>query len=1036
MAISIKKIFPLLLFLSFLGITRILAEGPEPLKFRRHSIEAGLSQAVIYDVAADRRGIIWIGTGNGLNQYDGYQYKLFKQQPNNPYSLSDDHIRVLYVDPSDRLWVGTQEGLNCRVLVRDDLGQPAPRFIRFKATPGDSTALQDDNIWSIMEDARGFLWVGTDKSLYRARVATDENGNIQAQFTDFGKRFPEITNTRVSDIVADGDGNLWISTIGQGLFRLGPAEKKLTRFDLQGSIATQNFMDLFWLDESHLVIGTYLYGAVVFDIRTEKAGEMLHPALAGHRIFSMVRDAVGRIWFGCFGEGIKCLDPATGEMVGYTNIDVDRESLSNNYVRNLWVDQSNMLWVATNKGLNLADLKPNKFQHYANNPHQETSLADNVVLSVTEGQLKGKKGVWVGTNSGLDFLDREKGTFEHFKVEHHTRRSSSGFVFALHNDARGQLWLGTFGGGLFRFDPDPSRMRQYVSNPEDPTTLSGQMVYDITEDNQHRLWIATTSGLSCFDPESEKFIRFNPDPADSNSLPSTNLLNLYRDLKGRIWVGTTDGICLINPADMAYLPVPHARAIRQTLAEKRPEVLLMDREDHLWIGTNYGLHSLNLTSGEMAHYYTEDGLSDNAICGLVDDREGNIWVSTLNGLTRISQDGKGRRVFRAYDARDGLNNNEFLSLACYKSPRTGEIFLGGMEGLNIFSPENVYDNLTPPPVLLTAFRKYDRLVYEDLALANLGQIELGPTDRFFSFEFSALDYTVPEKNHYAYQLEGFDADWVTVGTRRFASYTNLDPGEYLFRVKAANADGIWNTEGTSMKLIIHPPFWERWWFQMLVIGGIAALLFSLHRYRMARLLEIERMRVQIASDLHDDVGATLTKISLYSDVLRSGREPEQQAGLLERIGQMSRELVVTMSDIVWSIDARNDHMQDLVDRMQDFAMSVLTAKNIDYFFDVQLKLPQHSLPIEIRQNTYLIFKEAINNAARHSGASRVDIRISLDAGKLLVQVVDNGRGLNGHARRSGHGLENMKMRARRIKGEIVFQNGSGLGVVLTVPVRL
>jgi len=351
-------------------------------------------------------------------------------------------------------------------------------------------------------------------------------------------------------------------------------------------------------------------------------------------------------------------------------------------------------------------------------------------------------------------------------------------------------------------------------------------------------------------------------------------------------------------------------------------------------------------------------------------------------------------------------------------------------GLNAFYPDGILGNSYLPPIVLTSFRIFDQPVSFNLSALAEHTIELEYSQNFFSFEFAALDFTSPTSNEYAYMMEGFDKDWIYAGPRRYASYTNLDPGKYLLKVKGTNSDGIWNETGTFLNIFITPPFWQVWWFRVLVILAIIALLYLLHKYRLAKLLEIERLRVRIASDLHDDVGSTLTKIALHSELIQSSSDQSQAKHASKEIGTMSREIIGTMSDVVWSIDARNDTLKNLLDRMHDFVFSVLTMKEIQVEFKTDNLNLDKKIAIDFRQNIFLIFKEAINNIAKHSAATEVKVYLENRRNGFLLRIADNGRGYDPEKSKNGNGLKNIKLRSERLGGKLTINSNHGVEIIL------
>jgi hypothetical protein len=422
-------------------------------------------------------------------------------------------------------------------------------------------------------------------------------------------------------------------------------------------------------------------------------------------------------------------------------------------------------------------------------------------------------------------------------------------------------------------------------------------------------------------------------------------------------------------------------------------------------------------------FTAKDGLPNDQIFAIQEDKAGCLWLNTGKGLVKF--DPRTRKA-RGYNLYNGLKGRTFF----FKS-RDEQFYYVGINGINVFRPENIRDNPLAPPVVLTSFRIFDKPAPLKQEITATKEINLPYSDNFFSFEFAALDYTDPEFNQYAYRMEGFDQDWIYSGNRRYVSYTNLDPGTYTFRVKASNNDGIWNEKGTALQVIITPPFWQTWWFRISTFLIIAGGLYALHRYRMKQALEVERLRVRIAGDLHDDIGSSLTKISLYSELIQNGADAGESQVFLRKISMLSREIVQTMGDIVWSIDARNETLGDLIIRMKDFATSVLPTRNISLSFNVEGIQEDNKLSSILRQNLYLIFKEAINNIVKHANASTVEVSLRNTDGQYQLIIRDNGVGLrqhNGH--NGGHGLQNMHRRAASINAQLSLLNQDGLKLVL------
>lgn len=412
-----------------------------------------------------------------------------------------------------------------------------------------------------------------------------------------------------------------------------------------------------------------------------------------------------------------------------------------------------------------------------------------------------------------------------------------------------------------------------------------------------------------------------------------------------------------------------------------------------------------------------------------------IWYVNANQLVRWNPVKNEKHI---YTQADGLAASDFNTV--YKD-KQGRIFVSSVDGLTWFYPEEIVDDTVSRKIVFTDFKlfnhsatqKPDSIYNFSIATqpAQLKSVQLNHNHNFFTIGFAALEFMAPEKIQYAYRLTGFDKDWVHVGNRTFASYTNLDPGSYLFEVKATNPDGYWSNDFAKLTLIIQPPFWRTWWFIALAILVVGALLYAIHRYRLTQSLKLERLRTKIASDLHDEVGSSLTKISIYSELVQNGTHEKEKANYLQSIGSLSREVVSTMSDIVWSIDNNNDTLNELINRMKDFATEVLEAKGIDFEFLLHKTEGNKILEPIVRQSIYLIFKEAINNVVKHAEATHVKVSITT-LPHFELRIEDNGIGLVEQPAQTGNGLRNMKRRAESIGGTLTFSATSGTTITLQV----
>jgi PAS domain S-box-containing protein len=781
-AIILKIILTILILVSLPAT----AYAQEPnIKFEHITVDQGLSQSSGLCILQDSKGFMWFGTQDGLNKYDGYKYISYKYNELDSHSLSDNWITSIYEDKSGAIWVGTDGGgLN-------KFDQETEQFTHYIHDINNPSSLGANRVLSIYEDQSGGLWIGT-------------NGGGLNQFNQETRQFTHYThdpddskslsNDTVLSIYEDQSGGLWIGTDGGGLNQFNRETRQFTHYTHD----------------------------------PDKPD-----SLGYNTVSSIVEDRFGNFWLGtsswygnAYGTALEKFDPELGQFTHYTHDPNDPNSLSENIVPSIWKDNSEILWIGTGfSGINKLDTKNHKFTTYKHKPTNLSSLSDDHVSSIYEDR---NGTLWIGTfNGGLDKLDRKTGKFTHYTHDPNSPNSlSSNAVWSVYEDHLGNLWIGTFGSGLDKFDRATEQFTHYTHNPNNPNSLSDNTIASIYEDHLGNLWIGTfRGGLNKLERETGRFIHYKYDPDNRNSLSDNLVWSIYEDQFGTLWVGGygQGGLNKLNRETKQFTRYKHESSNPNSLSYDRINAIYEYPADTLWIGTyGGGLEKFDIATETFTHYTDKDGLPNNSVVGILADDEGNLWLSTGKGLSKFNPKSE---TFRNYDVSDGLQGNEFDGVKAYFKSKTGEMFFGGLNGFNAFYPEQVKDNPHIPPIVLTDFGKFDGSVKLDTAISETKEIKLSYKDRFFWFEFAALDYTNPSKNQYAYKLEGFDKDWIYSGTRRYASYTNLDGGTYTFRVKGSNNDGVWNEEGTSLKIIITPPPWKTWWaYTLYAVALVSAVL--------------------------------------------------------------------------------------------------------------------------------------------------------------------------------------------------------------------
>jgi ligand-binding sensor domain-containing protein/signal transduction histidine kinase len=798
------------------------------LRFDTLSVEDGLSQSSVRAIYQDAQGFMWFGTEDGLNKYDGYSFTIFRHDPENTTSLSDNTITAIYQDTQGDIWFGTASGL-------DRLRPETETFEHFLYLPGDPSSLGGTSVTAIVEDTHARLW-----------VATSDGGLSQYnRETNTFVRYPHDPNnpdSPISDqtnaLSADAKGGLWIGTY-EGLDYFDTNTGQFTHYRNDPSSARSlrdNRVLALFIDRSGIVwVGTEEGGLNRFNpvdgTFLAYQNRVNNPyTISSNLVRAIYEDGNGQLWVGG-RDGVNLFNRRDDYFTRYQHDPNDSHSLSNNQVLSIYSDRSGVLWIGTfGGGMSKYVQNNDRFTLYQHRPNVTTSLSDDVVYSIYEDR---GGTLWVGTmEGGLNRLDEESVIF--YSYQHNPSNPASigsNDVRAILEDRQGRMWVGTYGGGLNLLDRDINRFTRFTHNASSPNSLSDNRVMALYQDRRGNIWVGTRAGgLELFNPETRRFTHFRHDPDDPTSLSGDFVRTITEDRAGNLWIGTYNGISVMDPNTRTFRRYQSSPNDPTSLSNDRVLSILETQDGTIWIGTLLGgLNRLDAGTQTFQHYTQKQGLPSDAVYGILLDRTGALWLSTSRGLSRFDPKAE---TFRNYDRSDGLQGYEFNAGAYFRNNH-GRMFFGGIRGFNAFDPSRVEDNPLVPQVIITAFKKFNQIERKDLSGGE--QIQLSHNDNFISFEFAALDYSAPEKNQYAYKLEGFDKDWVNAGTRRYASYTNLRGGRYTFRVIGSNQDGVWNQEGASVAIVVIPPVWERWWF----IGAVALLLVGTgmagYRYRVVRI---------------------------------------------------------------------------------------------------------------------------------------------------------------------------------------------------------
>jgi diguanylate cyclase (GGDEF)-like protein len=787
-------------------------QGWQPIRFRHLSLDDGLSQATVTTIYQDSRGFMWLGTVDGLNRYDGHSVVVYDADLADLESLPASTVWAITEDQQGDLWVATEGGGIGRWDHRTD------RFVRY-GHPDDPAV---DAVRALLLEERG-LWLATRESgLWRLDPQAEGHPHQRASA-------PELSSDAVFAVSRSRSGHLWIGTDG-GVDRFDPSRGTVEPVSL-GDGAGARVRALLETRDGALWVGTAGEGLVRYDPGSEEVQFFRHDpndsqSLPHDVVRALLEDDEGRLWAGT-ARGLALLYDRSGRFHTYRHEPAMLTSLRDDYIMSLYQDRGGVIWVGT-RSAGVSRWHPETwiFGHHAPGPE---GLADG---TVTNFAMEGDHVLWVGTLGGLHRLDRSTGTVEIIRrVVDQPGGLSSDRVTTVLVDRRGALWAGTLNAGLNRLDRDATTFRTYRHLPDQEGGLGADGVTSLLEDHRGQLWVGTFGGgLHRYNPERDAFERFLPNPDDSSSLSSAKVISLAEGPSGDLWIGTDGGgLNRLDRFTGAFQSFRHDPNDAETIGSDTIFSLYVDPREVVWAGTRgAGLTRLELL---------EDGrggvkasirrlppreLPNAQIYGIQPDDHGGLWLSTNRGLARLDP---GTGTVAAYDVSHGLQQNEFTSGAHYRSP-AGELFFGGVNGFNAFFPHRIRFADRQPQIALTSISSLKHPLPELPTPWSLDSLRLGH-GAMVTLELAALDYAAPEKSSYSYRLDGFDPDWVDLGSYRRITFNNLPPGDYVLRVRAAIRGGSWSEQPPSLFFVVEPPLWQTWWAYLayLTLAGLGVVSF-------------------------------------------------------------------------------------------------------------------------------------------------------------------------------------------------------------------
>ncbi|WP_423149304.1 two-component regulator propeller domain-containing protein [Rubrolithibacter danxiaensis] len=879
-----KSLISLCVCLLLLVISPARAFSQNKLSFKHLTTENGLSQSLVHCILKDKQGFMWFGTQDGLNKYDGYKFTIYRHNPKDNRSLRNNNIESILEDSSGNLWIGTNGG---------------GLSLYDRQTDSFHHYLQDsplgENIFTMLQDKDGDLWLGTYTGLIKFNPATKKLLSFRHSKAD-----PySISSDVINSLFKDSKGNLWIGT-NNGLNCYNGKTKKFIHYQHDKnnpkSIGSSVIRNVIEDSKGNLWIGTMNGGLNFFNVKTGSfiryTFDYNNPkSISDNTVFALIHGSDGKIWAGT-ENGLNLFDPVKKTFHVYKNNPSDQSTINNNSINSLYRDDKGILWIGTYAGgINVYNKNFSSFVSYKQDLLDEYSLSGNIVTSFAEDE---KNNVWIGTDGGgLNYFDRKNNKFIHYINDRLNPNSlSHNSVLAVIKDRDNNIIAGTYEGGLNILNPQTKSI-SHITSGTGINELNDNSIFALLEDRYGDIWIGTNSGgVNVLNKRNKTITKYKKDPSNTkNGISDISIRALYEDRKGNVWIGTyASGLNLFHRETKTFSSFRHENS---KLSNNSVSSIFEDSKGNLWVGTMGGFNLFNPKTKTFIEITEPGGFIDGNINGIAEDKAGYIWISTNKGLCRYDvKTGK----FKNYDVYNGLQGFEFFRGAKLLS-RTGELFFGGTNGFNVFNPSNIKDNRNIPPVMLTDFQLFNKSVLvgdKDSPLnAHISQakeVTLNYDQSVFTIEFAALDYTLSERNTYAYKLEGFDKDWNYVGTQRRANYTNLNPGTYIFKVKAANNDGIWNEKGSTLRIIITPPFWETWWFKIIASLSIVGAVFGFYRYRINKIKRQKEELEKVVSARTAEVIQQAEELQSQSEALQAvNEELQSQAEHLQVLNEELQE---------------------------------------------------------------------------------------------------------------------------------------------------
>jgi ligand-binding sensor domain-containing protein/two-component sensor histidine kinase len=1008
----------------FFLLLAILSSGflyaQKELVFKKMTKQDRLASSQVNYVLKDHSGYYWISSLAGLQRFDGRRMLSFQHDPGDPHSLPDNSVGIIMEDNQHRLWLNTN-GNPC-------LFDPVTRS--FKKIPVEINK-ESYGILSFFQDKNGSLWMTT---LSDGFFVFDTTKNV---FRSYTLLWPECFGL-ISYVAEDRQtGNFWLST-SKGVALYDP-QKRVYYHNGNNPQNLQCFNDpvfrlmslLYKDDNNGLWIQFWNPGPGFMHYRYDlSTGELIYISqYTGVHFWGFISDGSGTTW--AYGSKLGRYDPKARAFIDIVPQKNSLYGIDFNDIFNMSSDSENNLWLMTNLGLYSFNARQRYFTTYSS---ASPGLSKEKIGPNTNSFIETRDGTFISLSWGGDGLYFYDSAFNRVPPKYGYKPAAPGDNHLLTwcglQDSKGIIWIGCQHGAIIQLDPSKNKMTRL-----NPPQFGNRTIRSIAEDKNGNLWFGTQHNILVkWERSSNTYKQVIDSSKEKYNLGW--VLRLVPGNENDIWAATLNGgllhiDCDKNIISEQFLPVQNDPA---GISSENIREIIKWSNDTLAVLTAKGIDLFLLRTKQFSHINSSHGLPPEGITSMIKDQKNNLWFSSLDGISKIHLPDK--RVYH-YGSADGITEQDF-QLASVHQLQNGKIVFGNTTGFVAFDPAGIKETALPSDVRITGIRIFDSSIHTDSLFRSGNRMRLRYSQNYIAIQFSSLSNITHNNPDYLYMLEGLDKNWIKANENQEAVYTYLPPGDYTFKVKAISRDGIESNNITSFGIHITPPFYKAWWFLVLLALLVGAVCYYIYTLRMKRRREREIIRNRIARDLHDDMGSTLSTISILSSMAKSKLNTDEiKAGeYINKISDNSQRMMEAMDDIVWAIKPDNDSMQKLVARMREFATNVLEAKDIEIDFYIDPGVSEIKLDMEQRRDLFLVFKEAVNNVAKYSKCKKATVQLGKARKRLVLMVKDDGIGFDIKAADTGNGLGNMQKRADALKGRLQFQTKprDGTAVILNIPI--